>query len=144
MKNRKNTVLPTALIQDEHNAEMSMEQLNEYLIKRTTAMREYAGKERSKYNKINGMPHTTNIIPPMCYSGFTLYDNIKNMLACYSNTLSAALFCESRYIRIFNEFEALDSVIDEEKRLIYDFLSKNDLIEKFNTFTTITKLSAAK
>jgi len=34
----------------------------------------------------------------------------------------------------FEELEALCAIVDGEKHLIFDFLSKNGLIEKFNEF----------
>ena len=120
------------------SSEMSMEQLNEYLVNRSKGICENVRKSRVK------RAWTSDIVPPLCHADSNLYQNIKNVLACFSNTLAAALFCESEYIRIFNDFETLSSVVDEEKHLIFDFLSKNGLTEKFNEYTTLIKLKQGK
>jgi len=116
-----------------NNDKMNIEQLNEYLVKRSKVLCEYVRKERIKYQK-GGIPHTSDIIPPICHIDMPLHKNIDNALACYSNTLSAALFCESEYIKKFEELEAFGSIINDEKDLFFDFLTKNDLTGKFNEF----------
>ena len=71
-----------------------------------------------------------------------LHKNIDNVLACFSNTLSAALFCETQYIKIFEDFEALSNIVEGEKNLIFDFLSANGLSGKFNEFVILKTKSS--
>ena len=112
---------------------MNMGQLNERLVEQAKSICENVRLQRDKY-RTDGIPHTSDIIPPLCSIKRTLHQNIDNVFACYSNTLSAALFCEAQYIKKFEELEALCAIVDGEKHLIFDFLSKNGLIEKFNEF----------
>jgi hypothetical protein len=113
-----------------------MGQLNEYLVKRSAVICEKVRKERMKY-RTGGIPHTTDIIPPYCSIGAPLNKNIENVMACFNNTLMAALFCEHQHIKIFNDFEALSSVVEGEKNLIFEFLSENSLVGKFNEFVIL-------
>jgi hypothetical protein len=83
--------------------------------------------------------HTSDILPPICHGGWTLHDNIKNVLACFSNTLAAALSSEARYIQTHKDFEALSSIVEAEKFLIFDFLNENGLTGKFNEFVNRQK-----
>lgn len=107
--------------------EMSLDQLNEYLIKRASAIcKLIKGKSAGTY--------TSDIIPPICSIDMSLHQNIDNVLACFSNTLAAALFSESEYIRIFKNFENLSGIVDEERFLLFEFLSENNLSGKFNEF----------
>lgn len=73
-------------------------------------------------------------MPPICYDKYTLVENINNVLACFSNTLGAALFSESECIKALNNFETLSRIVDSEKYLIFDFLSENGLAERFNEY----------
>ena len=110
------------------NAAMSIEELNEYLVKEASAVCRHFREARGKTG------HTSGIIPPICSDRMSLKDNIKNLLACFNNTLSAALFSEREYIRIFRNFETLTNTIDSERYLIFDFLSENGMAEKFNDY----------
>ena len=115
-----------------NSGEMSLKQLNEYLVSSSREICELARKSRTG-------GHTSDILPPICYINNTLYENISNVLACFSNTLAAALFSESQYIKIHKDFEALSSIVETEKYLIFDFLSENDLTEKFIEFVNNEK-----
>jgi len=75
----------------------TFEQLNDYLVKRSQEICENVRLQRDEYRKEFIIPHTSDIIPPLCYAGMNLQSNIDNLLACFQNTLSAALFCESKY-----------------------------------------------
>ena len=130
----KQTTVQTKLIHDtdKDNAAMSLEQLNEYLVKRSAVICEYARKKRQ-------VGYTSDIIPPICYIDVPLQKNIDNVLACFSNTLAAALSSETRYIQALQSFEALSNIVESEKYLIFDFLSENGLAEKFNEYVKSKK-----
>jgi len=117
--------------------EMSLEQLNEYIVNRSAVMREYVKKKRTGF-------YASDMIPPICHIDVPLKGNIENVLACFSNTLAAALFSESQYIKIHKDFETLSSIVESEQCLIFDFLSKNGLMEKFNKFVNLNKKSPKK
>jgi hypothetical protein len=119
----------TALVheKDKGNAGMSFEQLNEYLIGRSGEICEYVRKRREGC-------HTSDIIPPLCYKENTLNQNIDSVLACFSNTLSAALFFESDNLKLLKNFKCLSSIVESEKYLIFGFLTENGLTEKFNEY----------
>ena len=117
---------------------MTLEQLNEYIVKRAAVIRGKMRNERMKFWP-GGMPHTTDIIPPYCHSNVSLHKNIENLMASYNNTVLAALFCEHQSIKTFNEFRALSNVVDGERSLIFEFLSENDLLGKFNEFVILKK-----
>ena len=125
----------TALIpaNDKGNEVMSIGQLNEYLVKRSAVICEYVRKKRAELPK-GKIPHTSDVIPPLCYSETTLKENIKNLMACFSNTLVAALSSETMYIQTLENFEALGSIVEAEKFLIFEFLRENGLTGKFNEF----------
>jgi len=110
------------------NTTMSIEQLNEYLVDEATKVCRYIRKLRGTQGYIS------DIVPPISSVNWTLKHNIKNVMACFSNTLGAALFAERGYISKFREFETLSATISSEKNLIYDFLSENGLSDKFNTY----------
>ena len=126
---------PTLVITDDatDTVSMDMEQLNRYIVTQARSICENVRKQRDEY-RTDGIPHTSDIIPPFCYMESSLRENIDNMFACYSNTLSAALFCESQYIKKDEELEALETIVKGEKQVFFDFLSKNGLTEKFNEF----------
>ena len=111
---------------------MSLKQLNEYIVNRSAVICEYVREKRAG-------SHASGILPPICYADAPLNKNIDSVLACFSSTLAAALFSESQYIKIHKDFEALSSIVDSERYLIFDFLSKNGLIEKFNEFVNLNK-----
>jgi len=108
MNTEQNTALSTVLA---YSNKMSIEQLNERLVKESEVICKNVRKARNKYKNRNGTPLTSDIIPPLCYINMSLHRNIDNVLACFSNTLGSALFYESECIRIFYEFEALATVI---------------------------------
>ena len=112
---------------------IDIDQLNGDLVKQSKSICESVRSMRDKY-RTDGIPYTSDIIPPFCSIKWTLHANITNLFTCYSNTLSAALFCEAQYIKKFEELEALSAIVNGEKQLVFDFLSKNGLIEKFNEF----------
>ena len=126
-----------ALIQatGKSNAGMSLEQLNECLVKRSAVIREYVRTNRQGF-------YTSDIVPPLCYIDRPLHSNIDNVLACFSHTLAAALSNERRTLEMTKNFEALSSIIEGEKRLIFDFLSENGLTGKFNDFVFRQKIKA--
>ena len=112
--------------------EMNIEQINEYLVNRSDVIREYARKKRQ-------VVHTSDILPPICYIDVPLQKNIDNVLACFSSTLAAALCSEAKYIKIHKDLEALCSIVESEKYLIFDFLSENGLTDKFNEYVKSKK-----
>lgn len=112
---------------DKDDTGMSIEQVNEYLVKRSAVICEHVRKSRRG-------SHTSDIIPPICYIGQSLQENIKSVLACFSNTLSAALSSEAKYIQTLHKYEALDVVTETERNLMFDFLSEGDLVGKFDEF----------
>jgi len=61
------------------------------------------------------------------------------VFATLNNTISAALFCESEYIKIHRDFETLSSIVQSEKFLIFDFLAENGLSGKFNAYVKSKK-----
>ena len=132
----QNSAEQTSLVHDtdKGNAGMSLERVNEYLVKRSKVICEYVRKSRRGF-------HTSDILPPICCIDRTLHENIENVLACFSNTLAAALYSESQYIKIHKDFEALSSIVESEKYLIFDFLSENGLSGKFNEFVSRSKTS---
>ena len=121
-------VLTPASDKGRDNETMSIQQINEYLVKEATTVcrhfREYRGKTG----------YTSDIIPPLCYENTSLKDNIKNMMACFSNTLAAATFSERAYISKFMDYETLSAIVDNEKTLIFEFLNENNLAEKFKAY----------
>ena len=129
--NDSKTEMTAVSLSDVPNAILQL--INEHLVERANIMRENTRLERLKYKK-EGIPHTTDIISPYCDINSTLGKNIDNLLACYSNTLSAALFSEHEYIKKLEELEALKSIVGDEKSLFFDFLIKNGLVEKFDEF----------
>lgn len=112
---------------DKDSTGLTLEALNERLVKKAVVLCEYVREKRTGC-------HSSDIMPPICYAGATLSQNIDSVLTCFGYTLASALFSESQYIKIFRDFEALSKTVDSEKYLIFDFLSKNNLTEKFNTF----------
>ena len=122
----------TALIPAKGSEVMSIGQLNEYLCSRSAVICEYVRKKRRGF-------HTSGIFPPICFNGTTLQENIDNVLECFKRTLSAALLSETRYIQALENFEALSSIVETEKYLIFDFLSENGLAGKFNEFVKLQK-----
>ena len=135
--NRQAALIPA---NDKGNAEMSIGQLNEYLVNRSAVICEYVRKQRRELPK-GKIPHTSDVIPPICYIDMSLQENIKNVLACFSNTLAAALSSETHYIQALENFEALSSIVETEKYLIFDFLSENGLAGKFTEFVKLQKAS---
>jgi len=111
--------------------EVSAGQFNKYLIAWSEVVCKRTNELKKKYN--NGF-HATDITPPGCYPGMSLNENIDSLFAGYNNTIVAALFCESEYIKTHRNFEALSSIVEIEKTLIFDFLSENGLTEKFNNY----------
>jgi len=105
-----------------NNSEMSLEQLNEYIILRASDLCEKSKRVRAEYDKRLPM-HTTDIVPPYCNSKGSPYSNIEQIFNCYNNTLMAGLFYETEVIK----FQA-------KSHTFFSFLSKNDLIEKFDEF----------
>lgn len=106
---------------------MNPDQLNHYLIKRANVICEYVRKKRTEF-------HTSDIMPPICQPNNSLQKNIDSVLACFGQTLAAALFSESQYIKILNDFEILSGTVESEKYLIFDFLNENGLGERFNDY----------
>ena len=88
--------------------------------------------------------HTSGILPPICYADAPLNKNIDSVLASFSSTLAAAFFCETQYIKTHRDFEALSSIVESEQTLIFDFLSKNGLMENFNEFVKLNKKNLKK
>ncbi|MDR1339401.1 MAG: hypothetical protein LBK58_05040 [Prevotellaceae bacterium] len=125
----KNSAVQTSLVHDTDKGEegMNLEQLNEYLVKRSDVICEYVRKKRTGY-------HASDILPPVCQSDAPLHKNIESVLTCFSHTLGAALFSESFSMKLLKDFEALRNIVEDEKYLIYDFLSRNGLNERFNEF----------
>jgi hypothetical protein len=75
-----------------------------------------------------------SFFPLISYKENTLNQNIDSVLACFSNTLSAALFFESDNLKLLKNFECLSSIVESEKYLIFDFFTENVLAEKFNEY----------
>ncbi|MDH6356971.1 hypothetical protein [Parabacteroides sp. PF5-9] len=109
------------------SSKISIEELNELLVKRAKALSEYVRTKRQGF-------HTSDILSPMCYNEYSIFQNIDSLLSCYGSTLAAALFCEKEYVKIHANFEALSSIVQSEKLLIFDFLSENGLADKFNEY----------
>lgn len=109
------------------NSGSTLEGLNEYLIKRAAVICDYVREKRTGY-------HSSDIIPPICSARATLEQNIDSVLTCFGYTLSSALCSESQYLKALRDFEALSRTVDSEKYMIFDFLSENNLTEKFHTF----------
>ena len=116
---------------------MSLKQLNEYIVNRSAVIREYV---REKWTGF----HTSDIMPPICHADAPLNKNIDSVLASFSSTLAAALFSEKQYIKIHKDFEILSSIVESEQTLIFGFLSKNGLSEKFNEFVNLNKKNLTK
>ena len=127
--NRQTALIPA---KDKGSEVMNIGQLNEYLCSRSAVICEYVRKKRRGF-------HTSGIFPPICFNGTTLQENIDNVLECFKRTLSAALSSEARYIQALENFEALSSIVETEKYLIFDFLSENGLAGKFNEFVKLQK-----
>jgi hypothetical protein len=129
-----NSIEQTALIHnaDKGNAGMSLEQLNEYLVKLSKGIKDDVREKRATC--------ISYIITPICSIKSTLHSNITNVMACYHNTLIAAFHIESEYIKTFNNYTALVNVLNGEKDLIFDFLDENNLTEKFNEFVKRQKI----
>jgi len=121
------TIQKCASMVDGEQKEMSMAQINMHLIQRASVICEYVREKRT------GL-YTSDILPPICYVNNTLYENIESVLACFSNTLAAALHSEIKHIEISKNFETLSCIVDDEKYLIFDFLNENGLTERFNEF----------
>ena len=133
VKQTRNAVMTPVCNPDKGNpGGMSLNQLNEYIVNRSAVIRECVREKRTGF-------HTSDIIPPICHIDAPLGKNIESVLSCFSNTLAAALFSESQYIKIHKDFETLSSIVESEQTLIFDFLSKNGLMEKFNEFVNLNK-----
>ena len=111
---------------------MSIEQLNEHLVNRSKEVCKSAGERRRECH--GGETVTSDIISPYANINNTLLGNIDNVLSCYQNTLMASIFCESQYIKYRREFDKILKIKNRQDDLIFDFLHKNGLTEKFNEF----------
>ena len=125
------TGINTALTKDKGQTAVPID-LNKHLVSRAKEICDYTRERRTG-------GHTSDILPPICYIEHSLYDNINNVLNCFSHTLAAALHSEAQYIATNKSLEDLGRIVDTEKRLIFDFLSENNLIEKFKEWAGFKK-----
>ena len=120
-------------VQNEFNGvrdEMSIEQLNEYLIDRANELFDKSRKRRAEYDKT--LPaHTTDIVPPFCSINWTLLENIENVMNCYNNTLMAGLFYETEVFRLGTKLETLHGTMNKEQCLPFDFLESVGMTEQY-------------
>ena len=132
----KNSNRQTTLIHDtdKSDAGMSIEHVNEYIVKKANEIKAYTAEKRLK-----DYIFFTDILPPYCHTEWTIKDNIDGAFVAYHNAMSAALMCESEYIKRFMDFESLKNIVDNEKSLIFDFLRENGLDEKFNDYVNSKK-----
>jgi hypothetical protein len=112
---------------DKGNEEMNTEQINMHLVQRASEICERVIKRRKGHQ-------ISDIMLPICYKEYSLVKNINNVLACFSNTLEAALFRESEHIKALNKLEMLSSVANNASYLILGFLIENGLEERFKEY----------
>jgi len=116
---------------------MNTVQLNEYIAGRSNELVKFA-EERRHRSVLTG-DVISDIHAPFCFAGMPIKLNIDNLFARFKHNLNEAIFFESEYIKIFNDFETLKNVVGSERELIFKFLKKNGLSDKFGEFVRETK-----
>jgi len=118
--------------------EMNTVQLNEYIAGRSNELVKFE-EERRRSVLTGGV--ISDIHAPFCFAGMPVKLNIDNLFARFKHNLNEAIFFESEYIKIFNDFETLKNIVGSERELIFKFLKKNGLSDKFGEFVRETKKS---
>ena len=128
---------------DTNNSNITdIEQLNSLLILLSKTSAEKSANYRAVLKERYKLGlHTTDIVPPFCFENSSLQKNIENVMSGYQNTLMAAIFAEAQQVKTMFDFKALQSVINGEKSMIFDFLDEKGLTGEFTNYVALKKMS---